>query len=211
MAGKQAGTGALGIQRGDYNRSLAGSLFLGVGRMISIPIQHWIITRHPLAAIGLPRPPTHGSINLPILGAQPQLSTIFLGMTAVLLLKQNAWIWGCCNERITLPFAFFGVVVPAIYESLCALLFTAATSNPLWTPSFLYAGAVIHVLAAANELVSEVGRYHFKSRKENKGKLYTGGLFGLVRHPNYACNVVYGTVYGLAAGGPVAALLSTLL
>lgn len=210
MAGKREDAGALGIQRGDYSRSLAGSLFLGVGRMFSIPIQHWIITKHPLSAIGLPRPPTHGSINLPVLGAQPRLSTVFLGMTAVLLLKQNIWIWGYCNERITLPFAFFGVVVPAIYESLCTLIFTAAASNPLWSPSYLYASATIHVLAAITEAISEIGRHRFKSKRENKGKLYTGGLFGVVRHPNYACNVVYGTAYGFGAGGPVAALFSKL-
>ena len=35
----------------------------------------------------------------------------------------------------------------------------------------------------------------------NRGKLCTTGLWGVVRHPNFACNVVYGAAYGVAAGG----------
>lgn len=198
----------LGIQRGNYDRSLPGPFLLSLGRIISLPLQHWVITKHPLSTFNIPRPPTHGSINLPLIGPQPQLSTIFLGMTATLLLKQNAWIWGYCNERITLPFAFFGVVVPAIYEALCALVFTSGAANPFWTPACLYAGAGVHVVAAITEWVSEMVRHGFKQRKENKGKLYKGGLFGVVRHPNYACNVVYGAAYGFAAGGPLCALFS---
>ncbi|KAL1610436.1 hypothetical protein SLS60_002104 [Paraconiothyrium brasiliense] len=209
MAEKRPGkTPALGIQRGNYNRSLAGPLLLGLGRMISIPLQHCIITAHPFSHFGIPRPPTNGVLVLPIVGAQPQLSTIFLGMTATLILKQNAWMWGCCNELITVPFAFFGIIVPAIYESLSALVFTIAASNPLWRPEFLYAGAAVHFLAAVTELVSELGRANFKSKKVNKGKLYRGGFFGVVRHPNYAANVVYGAAYGFAAGGPLYALFT---
>ncbi|KAJ4349725.1 uncharacterized protein N0V89_008343 [Didymosphaeria variabile] len=199
---------ALGIQRGNYNRSLAGPLLLGMGRIISLPLQHLVITAHPLSRFQIPRPPTHGVLDLPIMGAQPQISTIFLGMTATLILKQNVWIWGYCNELITVPFAFFGVMVPAIYESLSALVFTSAASNPLWRPEFLYAGAAVHLLAAVTELVSELGRASFKSKKENKGRLYRGGLLGLVRHPNYAANVVYGAAYGFAAGGPLYALFT---
>ncbi|KAJ4305035.1 hypothetical protein N0V90_000564 [Kalmusia sp. IMI 367209] len=210
MADKSAKPDPLGIQRGNYNRALAGPLLLGLGRIISIPLQHYLITKHPLSAFGIPRPPTDGSIVLPFLGAQPRLPTLFLGMTATLLLKQNAWIWGYCNELITVPFAFFGVVVPAIYEGLCALVFTGATSNPLWRPEFLYAGAAIHFLAAATELVAELQRASFKSKPENKGKLCTTGLWGLVRHPNYAMNVIYGTAYGFAAGGPGFALFTGL-
>lgn len=201
---------ALGIQRGNYNRALAGPLLLGLGRLISIPLQHWVITAHPLSRFGVPRPPTDGVITLPLLGPHPQLSTIFLGMTATLVVKQNVWIWGYCKELITTPFAFFGVVVPAIYEALSAVVFSGAASNPLWRPEFLYAGAAVHFLAAVTELVSELQRARFKSDPQNKGKLYKGGLFGVVRHPNYACNVVYGAAYGFAVGGPLYALFTGL-
>ncbi|KAF1978467.1 hypothetical protein BU23DRAFT_549902, partial [Bimuria novae-zelandiae CBS 107.79] len=199
---------ALGIQRGDYNRNLAGPLLLGVGKLISIPLQHWVITSHPLSSFGIPHPPTDGSVTLPLFGAQPLLPTLFLGMTLTLILKQNAWLWGYCAERLTLPFAVFGVIVPAIYECLCALVFTAAGANPLWRREFLYAGAALHFLAAATELACEVDRARFKRRKESRGRLYKGGAFGVVRHPNYACNVVYGTAYGFAAGGPGFAVFS---
>lgn len=209
MAARKDKADGLGIQRGNYNRSLAGPLLLGLGRFLSIPLQHWVISRHPLGSFGIARPLAHGLIHLPSVGVQPQLPTIFLGMTATLILKQNIWIWGYCNERIAVPFAFFGVVVPAIYESLCALVFTSTASNPSWCPEFLYVGAAVHLLAAVTEVVAELGRARFK-KKEGKGKLYKGGLFGVVRHPNYACNVVYGTAYGWAAGGPMFALFTGL-
>jgi protein-S-isoprenylcysteine O-methyltransferase Ste14 len=208
MASQDPKADPLSIQRGNYNRSLPGPLLLGLGRIVSIPLQYWILTAHPLSRFGIPRPPTDGILDLPFAGPQPQLSTIFLGMTATLILKQNAWIWGYCNERITMPFAFFGVLVPAIYEALCALVFTSAASNPLWRKEFLYVGAAVHFLAAATELVSELGRASFKRDPKNKGKLYKGGLFGVVRHPNYAANVVYGAMYGFAAGGTAFALFS---
>ncbi|KAK7191258.1 hypothetical protein DPSP01_008328 [Paraphaeosphaeria sporulosa] len=198
----------LSIQRGDYARTLAGPLLLGLGRMVSIPLQHWLLTAHLLSHFGIPRPPSDGVLELPLVGAQPQLSTIFLGMTATLILKQNAWIWGYCAERITVPFAFFGVVVPAIYECLSALVFSYASSNPLWRKEFLYVGAAVHFFAAAVELGSELARARFKGRIENRGRLYKGGAWGLVRHPNYAANVVYGAAYGFAAGGPVYALFT---
>jgi protein-S-isoprenylcysteine O-methyltransferase Ste14 len=208
MASKNPKPDPLSIQRGNYNRSLTGPLLLGFGRITSILLQHWVLTAHPLSRFGIPRPPTDGALFLPFVGAQPQLSTIFIGMTATLIFKQNAWIWGYCNERITTTFAFFGVVVPAIYEALSALVFSSAASNPLWRKEFLYVGAAVHFLAAATELVSELARASFKRDPKNKGKLYQGGLFGVVRHPNYAANVVYGTVYGFAAGGPLYALFS---
>ncbi|KAF2444682.1 hypothetical protein P171DRAFT_484777 [Karstenula rhodostoma CBS 690.94] len=208
MASSKPKPDPLSIQRGNYARTLAGPLLLGLGRTISIPLQHWVLTAHPLSRFGIPRPPIDGVLNLPLVGAQPQLSTIFLGMTATLILKQNAWIWGYCNELITTEFALFGVLVPAVYECLIALVFSGAFSNPLWRKEFLYVGAAVHFLAAAVELGSELARAAFKGRKENKGKLYKGGLFGVVRHPNYAANVVYGTAYGFAAGGPVGALFT---
>lgn len=208
MAEKHRQPDPLSIQRGNYNRAFAGSLLLGLGRTLSIPLQHWILTAHPLSRFGIPRQPTNGILHLPLVGTQPQLSTIFLGMTATLVLKQNVWIWGYCNELITTPFAFFGVVAPALYECLSALVFSGAASNPLWRKEFLYAGAALHFLAAAAELGSELARAGFKRGSENKGRLYKGGLFGVVRHPNYAANVVYGAAYGFAAGGPWYALFS---
>lgn len=59
------------------------------------------------------------------------------------------------------------------------------------------------------ETVSEIQRKQFKDRPESKGKAYTGGLFGLARHINYGGYTLWRGGYGLAAGGPVWALVKT--
>jgi steroid 5-alpha reductase family enzyme len=40
-------------------------------------------------------------------------------------------------------------------------------------------------LGSLIETASELGRKNFKSKPENKGKLYTGGFFAFARHVNF--------------------------
>jgi steroid 5-alpha reductase family enzyme len=48
-----------------------------------------------------------------------------------------------------------------------------------------------------------VQRTAFKKRAENKGKVYTGGLFGVSRHVNYFGYTLWRTGYALASGSAV--------
>lgn len=207
-----AGDDSLGIQRGNYKWTLAGPLVLSLGRIACIPLQYLIIASHPLQILGWPRPPSDGYVELPLLPAQlatqPLLSTIFLGMTGMLVVKQNIWLFHTGNEFMGVSFALFGVIADFIYEGITALIFSGAAVNPLWRPSFLYAGAAVHFTAATLELIAEEHRHSFKTNPKNKGRLCTTGLWGVCRHPNFALNVIYGAAYGFAAGGPIAAMLS---
>ena len=49
-----------------------------------------------------------------------------------------------------------------------------------------YIGAGLFALGMAFEFGSEETRRQFKAKPENKGKIDNTGLFGVVRHPNYA-------------------------
>lgn len=191
------------VQRGNYAWTLPAPLFLILGRIVCIPLQHAIISHNPFS---IP-PPTTNSLDLSFwpttFPAPPSPETVFLGMTAVLVLKQSIWAFYISNEAMTLPFAFFGVVADFIYEGLCALVFSLASENPMWRPSFLYLGAAVHGCAALLELAAELQRKWFKDDPRNRGRLCTTGLWGVVRHPNYAMNVVYGAAYGFATGGPL--------
>jgi protein-S-isoprenylcysteine O-methyltransferase Ste14 len=201
----------IGVQRGNYKRSLAGPLFLAVGRITSIPLQQFILAKHPLSLLGVPRPPTDGTITLPFLPpqwtTQPLFPFLITLMPAVLVTKQILWM-SYCNELITLPYAFFAVLSTYIYEGVTTLVFTSAAVNPLWSPTFVKIATAIHVTAAVAELGCELHRRSFKADPKNRGKLCTTGLWGLCRHPNYAANVIYGTAYGFAAGGPVYAAMT---
>lgn len=75
-AKSEAKPNPLGIQRGDYTRTLAGPLLLGIGRAISIPLQHRVLSYHPLSRFGVPPPPADGTLHLPLLGTQPALYVV---------------------------------------------------------------------------------------------------------------------------------------
>jgi len=202
---------AMGVQRGNYNRALAGPLLLATGRILSIPIQQFILSKHPLSHFGIPRPPTDGTMTLPFVApqwaVQPLLPSLMVLMPAVLAAKNVLWI-GYCSEHITVEFAFFGWIADCLYESISTLVFTGAAVNPLWKPSFVKVAAAIYISATLAELGCEMHRLAFKADPKNRGKLCTTGLWGVCRHPNFALNVVYGTAYGFAAGGPVYAAMT---
>jgi protein-S-isoprenylcysteine O-methyltransferase Ste14 len=53
-----------------------------------------------------------------------------------------------------------------------------------------YAGIALYVLGSSTNTISECLRCMWKKKPENKGLLYTGGLFKLSRHINYFGDVV---------------------
>lgn len=57
------------------------------------------------------------------------------------------------------------------------------------------------VLGMLAETVSEVQRKIFKDKPENKGRVYTGGLFGLARHINYGGYTIWRAGFALASAG----------
>ena len=65
----------------------------------------------------------------------------------------------------------------------------------------LYTASIVHVLAALVELGAELQRKRLKDDYRNGRELCTTGLWGVVRRPHFACNVVHGAAYGVAAGG----------
>lgn len=54
---------------------------------------------------------------------------------------------------------------------------------------------------------SEWARLRFKRRPENRGRLYTGGPFAVVRHPNYLGDILWGTGWALASRSPWSLLI----
>lgn len=195
----------MGIQRGNYTWTLTEPLLFILGRLASLPLQYLLLTHTPFVSQH-PRSTLDPSLAPSWLRTlDPQ--TLFLGMTGVLVVKQGIWMFYVCNERVTLAFAFFGVLADFVYEGICALVFSVSAENPMWRPEFLYVGAAVHLVAAVVELAAELQRKAFKDRRENSGRLCTTGAWGVVRHPNFSMNVVYGAAYGFATGGPLFALL----
>ena len=199
----------MAIQRGIYSRGLSPTkAILAAFKILTPPLQYLLITSHPLSRFNFPPPPSGGTLTIPPvtqlgLGpfTLPKYPLMMSLMPAVLASKHIYWLTHYCNEPFTWQFALGGGLVDLIYETITSLVFTTASSNPLFSPLLLQAGFGLYVSAVIAELVCELQRDRFKRDPKNKGRICDEGLWGWVRHPNYTANVVFGFAYGLAAGG----------
>lgn len=92
------------------------------------------------------------------------------------------------EESISIPFAF------ALYYVGFAL-FVLTSSAPLgWID---YAGILIFLCGSFLNTFSEWQRHQWKKKPENKGKLYTEGLFRYSMHINYFGDLLWVTGYAI--------------
>jgi protein-S-isoprenylcysteine O-methyltransferase Ste14 len=211
----------MAMQRGDYSPTMSIPKLVLLGfRLLSPIVQYTIMKHHPLGLISsIPPPPTGGIItftppSIPALGlssttiALPIYQTLMTAMPTALALNHTYWLTSLIREKMLLPFAFFGGLADLIYETVSTLIFTTAAINPLFNtpPGSFYVGTALYFSAVIIEKLAETQRARFKSNPANKGKVCDKGLWGWVRHPNYAANVVFGFGYGLASGGLAYAL-----
>ncbi len=73
---------------------------------------------------------------------------------------------------------------------LYVLLALAGGTNRAPFAAAAVAGAVFFALGSWMNSYAEHQRHKWKQRPENRGKLYTRGLFRLVRHPNYLGDLI---------------------
>lgn len=72
-------------------------------------------------------------------------------------------------------------------------------------------GISMFVLGSALNTGAEIQRWRFKQDPTHAGQLFTGGLFGVVRHPNYLGDVVWVTGWALLTRTTVALLVPLVL
>jgi protein-S-isoprenylcysteine O-methyltransferase Ste14 len=92
-----------------------------------------------------------------------------------------------------------GAIVPWILIIDLALAF-AGGSNPAPFASAAVAGCALFVLGSWMNSWAEYTRHHWKQRPENRGQLYTQGLFRYSRHPNYLGDLISFSGLCLIAG-----------
>jgi protein-S-isoprenylcysteine O-methyltransferase Ste14 len=66
----------------------------------------------------------------------------------------------------------------------------AGGANPAPFAAAAISGALLFILGSWMNSCAEHQRHAFKLRPENRGKLYTQGLFRLTRHPNYLGDLI---------------------
>jgi hypothetical protein len=212
------------LPRGDATKKpspLGTTVFVGL-RIADVFIQYGILANHlasPLLdLIGTPHissfasPAPHAiALGLPL---KP---LIIWGMAVGTMLKQNYWVLNLSNEEMPVGNAINIALFNTIFNSMNSILsLTAAshflTGSSFWenpvevTPLFLFFTAT-YTIGALVEVGAEVQRKYFKQDPKNKGKPYTGGLFGLARHINYGAYTVMRGSYAFACGGWVPGIL----
>ncbi len=120
-----------------------------------------------------------------------------MALGAFVLLKRR-FAWSECISVI-------GAV--AFYQLGFALLGAASP-----TPTEPIDGLAIAVFALGSALntAAEVARKRFKDDPANAGRLYTGGPFSLVRHPNYLGDVLWALGWAMMTRNPWAFLLPAI-
>jgi len=125
------------------------------------------------------------------------------------VLKHAFWLLATCNEPMFLESAIVVAGFNTVLDSCNSIAFGAASINPTYHPWCTYSGAILYLFGISVETLGEIQRKRFKDKAENKGKLYTGGLFSLVRYPSYLGYTCWRAGYALASGGVVWSLITT--
>ncbi|KFY36116.1 hypothetical protein V494_05298 [Pseudogymnoascus sp. VKM F-4513 (FW-928)] len=184
-----------------------------------------------LRAIGVPALPPFlpGPYSLPTLAnfsALPLQARLIIAFAAASSVKHVYWLYRIAETEMR-PLDSFGIgFFNTLFNSLNSILWSIAPLAPLLPtaassilttlgilspaprdlnslpPAFILGTAMV-VTGMLVETASELQRRSFKARPENKGKPFTGGLFGVARHINYGGYCLWRSGYALAAAGPI--------
>lgn len=114
------------------------------------------------------------------------------------LMKRNIpW-----SESISVPLAF------SLYYVGFAIL---VVPNHKHIDLIDIAAIAIYILGAWLNTASEIQRSRFKAKPENKGRLYTNGLFGLSMHINFFGDILWVIAYALIARNAWGALIPVFI
>ena len=135
--------------------------------------------------------------------------------------KHIAWILGINHQELHPQGALIIAIFATIFNTTNTLLscWSMTSQAPQTAPSAtlgevikaspsLIIGLGLFSVGVTIELFAEVQRKIFKSKPENRGKPYGGGLWSLATNINYGGYTLWRAGYALASGGPVWGLLT---
>lgn len=112
----------------------------------------------------------------------------------VLWVRMTATAYLLLNRRFDWSECIAVIGAVAFYQ-LGFSLFGGTTPMPLDAVDLVAVG--LFVLGSLFNTAAELQRKHFKADPANKGRLYTKGLFSLVRHPNYLGDILWALGWAL--------------
>ena len=128
------------------------------------------------------------------------------GMATASAIKQILWKLFIAEEAMGAAQSAGVGAFNTLFNSINSLLFIASATSPAygrgegpnwsgWPGLPLLIGGGLFGIGMLWETVAEVQRSISKRNPENKGKLYTSGLWAVSRHPNYAGYTLWRTGY----------------
>jgi protein-S-isoprenylcysteine O-methyltransferase Ste14 len=208
------------VPRGKKSSSPANTtLFLGL-RVFDCFLQYKLLSTagpaiiNALGGTAITAPHQTGIAVLDTLGLS-FYRAVLLCMCSTTCAKHIWFVLCVAEEAWTTSGAIIVGLFNIFWNTLNSLLFvwqlTSATSLPagesLSNPYFLL-GLFGFVVGIGAEWQCEIHRKSFKKDPRNKGKPFTGGLFKVVRHPNYAGYSLWRAAGALATSGLISGILT---
>lgn len=194
--------------------SNAGSIVFTLLRLLEVPWQYYflgsglgtsLLTRLGARLEALPAAPTSPADAI---GLHPY-HAIILGLAAGTSASQIFWVWAIRDNYFPPPgataVASYNTVLNTVNSTLA--LWAATSQAPTRRGFKLYwslacvVGLLLYIAGTYLERKSEMQRKQFKAKPENKGKPFSGGLFGWVRNANYTGYALMRTGFALVCGG----------
>lgn len=134
------------------------------------------------------------------------IGVIFLVKALVEVWGQETATW-ICPASLFMLFVVYVLIVPTV-----AYMYGYCTmSSDIHFPFRDEVGLALYLGGSLFSLSYEIGRFRWKAKPENKGKLHTVGLASWCIHPNYFGDLFAYTGWGLAAGTSCAVSLPVVM
>jgi len=208
------------IDRGRYGFNVVGSLTMGLLSVASPVLQLAVVSRKLDLASVLPRyiggilSPPHPAVmiglGLTSIRTLPAYETLVVSLSAVRGLKHLFWVSYLAKEEVTPSLGAMVGSFNLAFDTINTMFSLWSITSPasaldsagaLARNPVVATGVALFAAGIAMEVVAEVQRKNFKDRPESKGRAYTGGLFGVVRHANYGGYTLWRTGAAMVSGG----------
>ena len=131
-----------------------------------------------------------------------------LSFGVIMYVRMNLTIFYLLNRKIPID-ELFGIITACAAYQIGFVLLGGWQSAPLNVLDFL--GVLLFIIGSYFNTYSEIQRKRFKNDPNNKGKLYTQGLFQYARHINYFGDVCWVTGWAIITHNLWAGIIPIML
>ncbi|ALB29679.1 methyltransferase family protein [Companilactobacillus heilongjiangensis] len=168
---------------GIHKKTMSAKIFILVAQIIYIIIDYLFV---------FPKLTNFVSINMQIL-------------IAIIFIRLNCMMFIWLPRGISWKEALGNSSAFALYYLIFQILAIWGSTRLIWS------GWILFILGSLVNSISELLRKPFKDNPDNKGKLYTGGLFKYAVHINYFGDVLWVLGFALVTGNLWSLLIPLML